>query len=283
MEFRSTAELRAESGRMVTGLAAPFRRPEYVRTASGEYVTEQFVEDSLEPLFGAPLHVGHPVADRFHDERDMPVSGRGEFAPDPTGLYGRWKVARTPAGDRLLEDIGQKRVTGLSVGFVPNPDADEWSADRQSVTRHDGLMWHVAAVPPGQVAQFHDARILEVRASSVSAARRRELAAKGQALPDGSYPIPDRAHLLSAARLAASGHGDVEAARRLIRKRARELGVDVSTLPGFGQAEGRHAALMTRQLAWLMAERYDQDEAAFRGWRGAGPGEAGRLLEARFR
>lgn len=37
----------------------------------------------------------------------------------------------------------------------------------------------------------------------------------------------------SAAVLAASGHGDVKAARALIRKRARELGVDVSALPGF--------------------------------------------------
>lgn len=87
----------------------------------------------------------------------------------------------------------------------------------------------------------------EERAADINTAGRKALAAKGQALPDGSYPIPDKSHLHAAAVLAASGHGDVAAAKRLIRKRAKELGVDVTTLPGFGKeskadadtAEGR--------------------------------------------
>jgi len=77
-----------------------------------------------------------------------------------------------------------------------------------------------------------DGETLEL--SDVSAAERRELAAKGWALADGSYAIKDKAHLHAAAVLAASGHGDVQAARRLIRRRARDLGVNVTTLPGFG-------------------------------------------------
>jgi hypothetical protein len=71
-------------------------------------------------------------------------------------------------------------------------------------------------------------------AASISDEERREAARKGWALPDGSYPIRSKKELQSAAVLAASGHGDVAAAKRLIRKRARELGVDVTTLPGFG-------------------------------------------------
>ncbi len=71
--------------------------------------------------------------------------------------------------------------------------------------------------------------------SDVSAEERRELARRGHALPDGSYPIGDAKHLHSAAVLAASGHGDVAAARKLIRKRAAELGVDLRSLPGFSQ------------------------------------------------
>jgi hypothetical protein len=67
-----------------------------------------------------------------------------------------------------------------------------------------------------------------------SAEDRRSLAAKGRALKDGSYPIPDKKHLHKAAVLAASHHGDWKAAQRLIRKVAREEGVDVNTLPGFG-------------------------------------------------
>lgn len=58
-----------------------------------------------------------------------------------------------------------------------------------------------------------------------SAQNRRELAEKGHALPDGSYPIEDEEDLHNAAILARSGHGDVAAAKRLIAKRAKELGV----------------------------------------------------------
>lgn len=58
-----------------------------------------------------------------------------------------------------------------------------------------------------------------------SAENRRSLAAKGHALPDGSYPINDAEDLHSAYVLAASGHGNVGAAKRLIARRAKELGV----------------------------------------------------------
>ena len=59
----------------------------------------------------------------------------------------------------------------------------------------------------------------------VDAATRRRAASSGNALPDGSYPIEDVSHLHSAAILARSGHGDVSAARALIARRAKELGV----------------------------------------------------------
>jgi hypothetical protein len=59
----------------------------------------------------------------------------------------------------------------------------------------------------------------------VSAAERKRLAAAGHALPDGSYPIESEEDLHNAAILARSGHGDVAAAKRLIAKRAKELGV----------------------------------------------------------
>lgn len=58
-----------------------------------------------------------------------------------------------------------------------------------------------------------------------SAENRRSLASEGKALPDGSYPIEDEEDLHNAAILARSGHGDVAAAKRLIAKRAKELGV----------------------------------------------------------
>jgi hypothetical protein len=54
--------------------------------------------------------------------------------------------------------------------------------------------------------------------------------------------IEDKAHLHSAAVLAASGHGNVAAARKLIRKRARDLGVEVNSLPGFGKDDADDSA-----------------------------------------
>ena len=58
-----------------------------------------------------------------------------------------------------------------------------------------------------------------------SSDERRSLASEGKALSDGSYPIPDADALRRAAILARSGHGDVGAAKRLIARRAKELGV----------------------------------------------------------
>jgi hypothetical protein len=58
-----------------------------------------------------------------------------------------------------------------------------------------------------------------------SADERKKLAGEGNALEDGSYPIPDADALRRAAILARSGHGNVAAAKRLIAKRAKELGV----------------------------------------------------------
>jgi hypothetical protein len=51
------------------------------------------------------------------------------------------------------------------------------------------------------------------------------MAEKGDALPDGSYPIENEEDLHNAAILARSGHGDVAAAKRHIAKKAKELGV----------------------------------------------------------
>lgn len=67
--------------------------------------------------------------------------------------------------------------------------------------------------------------LADVAKRKISAAKRRELADKGWALSDGSYPIENEGDLHNAAILARSGHGDVGAAKKLIAKRAKELGV----------------------------------------------------------
>lgn len=65
----------------------------------------------------------------------------------------------------------------------------------------------------------------EVYKRDVSTAERRSLASQGHALSDGSYPIANAGDLHNAAHLASTGHGNVEGARALIARRAKELGV----------------------------------------------------------
>jgi hypothetical protein len=86
-----------------------------------------------------------------------------------------------------------------------------------------------------------------VALTDYSAEERREFAAKGWALADGSYPIANETDLKNAATLAKSGHGDHRAAARLIAKRAREMGVANPMDSGSGVA----AAHITAQEAMV--------------------------------
>lgn len=75
---------------------------------------------------------------------------------------------------------------------------------------------------------------LHLKLLDVSAGERKLAVKEGNALPDGSYPIRNVDQLKAAAHLAATGHGNVQGARKLIRRRAKELGVPLSSLAGFG-------------------------------------------------
>jgi hypothetical protein len=86
----------------------------------------------------------------------------------------------------------------------------------------DQMAGKAAAEPDGFTYEPDD---VAKDSRTFTAAERKKHAANGTALPDGSYPIPDKDALRRAAILARSGHGDVKAARALIARRARELGV----------------------------------------------------------
>lgn len=79
-----------------------------------------------------------------------------------------------------------------------------------------------------------------------SAERRREMASRGHALPDNSYPIGDKADLANAASLQRSGHGDTEAAGRLIASRAKDLGVPNPIKKDWSDWDQAHADGQTR-------------------------------------
>jgi HK97 family phage prohead protease len=58
-----------------------------------------------------------------------------------------------------------------------------------------------------------------------SADDRKKMAAKGEAMPDGSYPIANASDLASAIKLSGSGNASNASVRRHIIKRARALGL----------------------------------------------------------
>jgi hypothetical protein len=95
---------------------------------------------------------------------------------------------------------------------------------------------------------------------AVTQAERDKAKSKDNSLPDGSYPIEDVKHLHSAAVLAASKHGNYEAAKRLIRRRAKELGVDINTLPGFGPEKKDTSTKMSDPLKEASAKRLGLSE-----------------------
>lgn len=64
----------------------------------------------------------------------------------------------------------------------------------------------------------------DVYAKDYNTAERKKLASEGKALPNLSYPIDTVDDLKSAITLAQSGHGDVAAAKALIKRRAAALG-----------------------------------------------------------
>jgi pyruvate/2-oxoglutarate dehydrogenase complex dihydrolipoamide acyltransferase (E2) component len=94
-----------------------------------------------------------------------------------------------------------------------------------------------------------DTALVTLTPESETAEGRKKAAKSNHALPDGSYPIEDKKHLHSAAVLAASGKGNASAAKALIRRRARELGVDVNSLPGFGGSDDDHEKAAASMVA----------------------------------
>jgi phage I-like protein len=115
----------------------------------------------------------------------------------------------------------------------------------------------------GMDVELDDDQRAQIMMLSVTAAERKRAKKAGNSLPDGSYPINNVSQLHSAAVLAASKHGNWGAAKRLIRRRAKELGVDLSHLPGMDgeTADSRQHEMDTSALIKLLDLPEDADEA----------------------
>jgi len=93
------------------------------------------------------------------------------------------------------------------------------------------------AARQGAESYLERAEAADLLKGDFTAAQRRKMAASGEAMPDGSYPIPSKAYLRKAIRAVGRGSGDHNAIRRHILKRARALGLE-SMVPENWQADG---------------------------------------------
>ena len=112
----------------------------------------------------------------------------------------------------------------MSLTFTPN-DLMRIVQNKFVEKHYDELAWQAVADEETEALKAADVELLEKDHREFSTSRRKDLAAQGNALPDGSYPIPDADALHRASVLARSGHGNVSGARALIARRAKELGV----------------------------------------------------------
>ena len=111
----------------------------------------------------------------------------------------------------------------MSLTFTPN-DLMKIVQNKFVEKHYDELAWQAVADEETEALKAAETDI-EKDHREFSTNRRKDLAGQGNALPDGSYPIPDADALRRAAILARSGHGNVSGARALIARRAKELGV----------------------------------------------------------
>lgn len=252
-EFRAEQISTDDEGRL-EGLVAPFGR----ETVIGDLSDRGFHEKIAPSAFRKSLAESDVLLLDNHDmTRPLARKSAGnlELREASDGLQFSATPADTSYGRDLRANIKAGNIRGMSFGFTPVKEDwfdDEGAPSNRHVGTHRVLrevkLIEVSAVTrPAYSGTLVSARAVdeargdEDRAAPVNTAKRKSLAAKGHALPDGSYPIPDVSHLHAAAVLAASHHGNWQAAKRLIRKRAKALGVDVSTLPGFGKKSSRSA------------------------------------------
>lgn len=144
LEVRSGSD-----GRTVHGIAVPFDTPTTVDDGWGVYeetfrlgsfkktIREQRLTDGTSKIKFLALH------DRFGR---LPL-GRAHVLNEQTpGLYGEFRVSKTPDGDAALELIRDGALDAFSVGFQPVKEREDVDGDKTIVERLEVKLHEVSAV-----------------------------------------------------------------------------------------------------------------------------------------
>ena len=147
-----------------------------------------------------------------YDSARQEWMGREPVAKD--ALTGTEFLQQQAAWRRWYAEGDEGGLNGTSDGFA------RWAAKRAEAAPE---------TPADEAVPDLDETLAKAEAAvykrDIDTATRRKLASEHKALPDGSYPIANTEDLHNAAVLARSGHGNAAGAKRLIARRAKELGV----------------------------------------------------------
>ncbi|MGA6164302.1 HK97 family phage prohead protease [Amycolatopsis magusensis] len=166
LEVRSAGD-----GRTICGIAVPYGSPQPIDSR----LTEQFAQGA----FNAQLRAAHRVPFmRDHGPHGGKLIGVATtLRDDAAGLYGEWRVSRTPLGDETLELVKDGALSELSIGFR---EGQNRTLRGGVIERATATLTEVAIVMAG--AYGPAAAIASVRAQS-TVDRRGELAQIVAGLP----------------------------------------------------------------------------------------------------
>jgi HK97 family phage prohead protease len=143
--------IRADSdGRVIEGTVVP-----YGESARIGHYTERFAAGAFAGTDPAKI----PLVVQ-HEHQRLPIGRALELTEEPTRLAGAFRISQTNAGNDVLALIADEVDLGLSIGFLPMPDGDRWSADRSTVERVRAELVEVSVVG---FPAYDSARITAVR------------------------------------------------------------------------------------------------------------------------
>jgi ATP-dependent Clp endopeptidase proteolytic subunit ClpP len=194
--------------------------------------------------------VAEGLADRIHgqdgpqDKWDLSVYRN---AAPPHGPTAGTHSHEGPGGEAAREHSHDGDADHAGV-FDPDGDGDDDSSAGGD-TDHDYVL---PDGKPGPKARLRNAE-------KYSADDRKEMASKGHAMPDGSYPIADGEDLDNAIRAVGRGGSDHDAIRRHIIKRADALGQS-SKVPDNWGADGSLKDLSDTEILAIFARELASPE-----------------------
>lgn len=151
--FTPDLEVRTSGdGRTIVGIAVPYGHPQRISAR----LTEQFRRGAFNHQLRAAFRV--PLA-RDHMMTGGTLIGRAtELRDDAAGLYGEWRVSKTPAGDETLELVRDGVLPHLSIGFRERQNANLPGGVTERVTADLREVAIVAEGAYGDGAGIHGVR-----------------------------------------------------------------------------------------------------------------------------